>query len=132
MSVIDDGSKFFTKGKQFGWAELAFEDAVLKMIATSANRLKDFLKPFIVANVVADQISRSHGVNLRKKWIAQLRPALQESAYHSNSSLSVSSIQKETDRPSRFQPNCQRAILGVRGNYEVRWLLKTLAVQAFL
>ena len=123
VSVIDDGSKFFTKGEQFGRAELAFEDAVLKMVATSANRFENFLKPFVVANVLADQIGRPHGMPSQgiglRNFVRHSSLCKVEIAQHSNCSSSFSSIQKETDRQSRFQPDCQRASRGVRGTYGI-------------
>ena len=41
--------------------ELALEDRVLQMVAEIAHGLEDFAQPLIVADIVADEKSISHG-----------------------------------------------------------------------
>lgn len=61
MTVVDDFRNDLATASQIGRCKMAFEHRKLQMIAKIAHRSKNFAKPLIVANVVADQEGVSHG-----------------------------------------------------------------------
>lgn len=65
VSDVDDVFQLLFQPQQIDRIELAFEDRVLEMVAPISHRFEDFAKPFIVADVVGDQIDVAHdGIDL--------------------------------------------------------------------
>jgi len=60
VPVVDDFTEQSTESCKLDRIQLAFEDRILKMITPVTKSSKDLAKAFIVANVVTDQVSRSH------------------------------------------------------------------------
>lgn len=63
MCIIDDFGKALSALDQVSWSELAFKDAVLKMIAEGLHGLEHFSKTFVICDVVANDVGRTHTKN---------------------------------------------------------------------
>jgi hypothetical protein len=57
---VDDFSELLFQAQQIDGIELAFEDGILQVIAPVSQGLKNFAKPFIVADVVGNQVDVAH------------------------------------------------------------------------
>jgi len=63
--VMDDVVQLAAALNQLAFTELAFEHAVLQVIAPVPHRLIDFAKPLIVTNVIGNDIRMPHAVARR-------------------------------------------------------------------
>ena len=64
MGVVDDIGQALSALDQIAGGQLAFENAVLKMIAIGFHRFEDFAKPFAVGDVITNDVGRSHTLKL--------------------------------------------------------------------
>jgi hypothetical protein len=55
--VVDDGGEFGAAPDEVNGGELAFKDGELQMISIAAHRAKYLTQPFVVGDVVTDQVS---------------------------------------------------------------------------
>jgi hypothetical protein len=61
LVVLNDAAQLGSAPKKVALRELALEHGVLKVIAESPHRLKDFAKTLIVGDVVTNQVGLAHG-----------------------------------------------------------------------
>ncbi len=64
MGVIDNFGQALSALDQVAGGQLAFENAVLKMIAIGFHRFEDFAKPFVIGDVITNDVGRSHSLKL--------------------------------------------------------------------
>jgi len=58
--MIDDFGQTLSALNEIARRELAFENAILKMITESLHCFEDLSKTFVIGDIVANDVSRSH------------------------------------------------------------------------
>lgn len=61
--VMDDATEFRTQSHHILSGQLAFEYGELKMVAIAAHNFEDLAKPFVVGDVVADQVGFANALS---------------------------------------------------------------------
>lgn len=62
--MVDDFGQDSSALQEFGWVELALEDAVLEVVAKVFHGAMDFFESLVIANVVGNEVGVSHNVPL--------------------------------------------------------------------
>jgi hypothetical protein len=67
MSGVDDFFELLFQPEHVDRIELALEDGVLDVVAPIAHGFKYLAKPFVVTNIVGDQVNVAH----QKQWLGR-------------------------------------------------------------